>query len=640
MRGFFLIIFSTFTLFGNLIPREVLFSNPDKSGVTVSPDGKYLAYKAPFEGVMNIWVRTVGKNDDRAITKIKDRPVAGYFWTYQDNKLIFSRDYNGDENMQLFLVDISSGKTEAITQKGTMAGVLQLSNKFPEELLLETNQRDPAFFDVYKLNIKTLSQTLVFENKEGFVGYEADDNLNIRVLAKRDEHGGLDLYFKEKNKFVKTWHYSLEDADQVSIVSLSSDGDTLYYLDAKDENTKSLKSYNFTTKKIENIFSSRIADVQGVSVDIETHKPQGCIVNYLKPTFYLLDPSLQEHFDRIRTFQKDKEIGYISKDLKGKTWIICFYNDKGAAEYWLYDYKSKREEFLFTSNEKLAGYELISMEPVLIKSRDGLDLISYISRPKNQKEPGPMILFVHGGPWVRDSWGYNPYHQWLVNRGYTVLSVNYRGSTGFGKNFLNAGNRQWAKKMQDDLVDAVNWAIDAKIADPKKVAIMGGSYGGYATLVGLTFTPDLFALGVDIVGPSHVRTLIETVPPYWKPMMSMFEARVGSLSEPKFLDEISPLMRVENIKKPLLILQGKNDPRVKEAESEQIVNAMQKKGINVTYVVFPDEGHGFRVPENNIASNAIIEKFLAKHLIGQCEKIENELSNSSAQIVVGKDHLE
>lgn len=640
MRGFFLIIFSTLTLFGNLIPRDVLFSNPDKAGVTISPDGKYLAYKAPFEGVMNVWIKTIGKDDDRAVTKVKDRPVAGYFWTYQDSQLIFARDYNGDENMQLFLVDISSNKVSPITEKGVMAGVLKLSKKSPDELLILTNKRDPAFFDVYHLNTKTLEKKLVYENKEGFSDFVADENLNLKILSKRDSNGGLDLYFREKNQFTKSWHYSLEDADQVSMVSLTPDGKTLYYLDAQNENTASLKSYNFESQKKETVFASRIADIQSVSVDSKTNKPQGCVVNYLKPTFYLLDDSLKEDLEVIKTFQKDKELAYISKDLKGDTWALCFYNDKGPAEYWLYDCKTKKGSFLFTTNKKLEGYDLVSMQPVVIKSRDGLDLVSYLSRPKDQQTPGPMVLFVHGGPWVRDSWGYHPYHQWLVNRGYSVLSVNYRGSTGFGKHFLNAGNRQWAKKMQDDLIDAVNWAINTKIADPKKVAIMGGSYGGYATLVGLTFTPDVFALGVDIVGPSHIKTLLETVPPYWKPMMSMFEARVGSLSEPKFLDEISPLTKVDNIKKPLLILQGKNDPRVKEAESEQIVKAMQEKSIDVTYVVFPDEGHGFRVPENNIASNAIIEKFLAKHLGGKYQEIKNEVKNSSAQIVVGKDHLE
>lgn len=639
MRFLWVVLFTVGTLSAEIIPRDVLFSNPDKVSCSISPDGKYIAYLAPYKGVMNVWVRSIGKKDDRPLTKVVDRPIFSYFWTYKENILIFGKDNAGDENTQLFIVDIEKDKITPLTKKGKKSGVLKGSPKKPNELLLLSNARDAGAFDVFKINLETFENSLVFENKQGFIGFDADEDLTLRILTKMDEQGGVDLYFKEKDRFILTWHYDFEDSDAISIVSITPDNKTLYFLDAKGRDKSSLKAYDFPSKKVREIFSSEKSDVQGVIVNNLTKSPEGCIVNYLKPTIELLDSSLKKDFQKIKTFQNEMEIGYISRDLKDKTWVICFYKDDGPSEYWLYDRVNRKETFLFTSNQRLEKYPLVKMNPVVIQSRDGLNLVSYLSRPKDQTKPGPLILYVHGGPWHRDTWGYNPYHQWLVNRGYSVLSVNFRGSTGFGKDFVNAGNLQWSKKMHDDLIDAVDWAINEKIADPKKIAIMGGSYGGYATLVGLTFTPDVFALGVDIVGVSHIKTFIESFPPYWKPMLSNFEKRVGSLQNPEFLDEISPLTKIANINKPLLILQGKNDPRVKEMESEQIVQAMVKKKLDVTYVLFPDEGHGFRVPENNIASNAVIEKFLSKHLGGEFEKIDDALKNSSAQIVVGKEQI-
>jgi dipeptidyl aminopeptidase/acylaminoacyl peptidase len=288
------------------------------------------------------------------------------------------------------------------------------------------------------------------------------------------------------------------------------------------------------------------------------------------------------------------------------------------------------------------------MHPVVIKSRDGLELVSYLTLPKGAdpdnigrpKAPLPLVLLVHGGPWGRDSWGYDAEHQLLANRGYAVLSVNYRGSTGIGKEFLNAGNKEWARKMHDDLVDAVRWSIEEKIADPKRVAIMGGSYGGYATLVGLTFTPDLFACGVDIVGPSNLQTLLSTIPPYWAPAMELFKNRVGDPTTDDgkaLLAERSPLTHVERIERPLLIGQGANDPRVKKAESDQIVKAMQEKKIPVTYILFPDEGHGFARPENRLAFYAVAEAFLAEHLGGRYEPIGKAFAGSTITCPQGVD---
>jgi dipeptidyl aminopeptidase/acylaminoacyl peptidase len=334
----------------------------------------------------------------------------------------------------------------------------------------------------------------------------------------------------------------------------------------------------------------------------------------------------------------DGDFSIASRSELDNKWIVSYLRDDGPVAYYLYDRPSKQATYLFSNRSQLEGLQLAKMKPVIVRSRDGLSLVCYLTVPPDGTARNlPMVLLVHGGPWGRDSWGYNGLHQWLANRGYAVLSVNFRGSTGMGKEFMNAGNGEWAGKMHHDLIDAVNWAVQEGIADPNKVAIMGGSYGGYATLVGLTFTPDYFAAGVDIVGPSHVRTLLETIPPYWAPIKAMFETRVGSLSNPEYLDNISPLTKVEAIRKPLLIGQGKNDPRVKESESQQIVKAMQERNLPVTYVVFPDEGHGFARPQNNLAFFAITEAFLAQHLGGRHEPIASEVRSSSADVQAGAD---
>ncbi|MCK4754991.1 MAG: S9 family peptidase, partial [Calditrichia bacterium] len=316
----------------------------------------------------------------------------------------------------------------------------------------------------------------------------------------------------------------------------------------------------------------------------------------------------------------------------------------------LYDRSEKKASFMFTNRKKLENAKLSKMHPVVIKSRDGMNLVSYLTLPfwtdtdidARPDKPLPMVLFVHGGPWARNSWGYHTYHQWLSNRGYAVLSVNYRSSTGFGKDFINAGNLEWAAKMHDDLIDAVNWTIDQGIADKEKIAIMGGSYGGYATLVGLTFTPDIFACGVDIVGPSNLRTLLETIPPYWAPMITMFTTRVGdhrTEEGKKFLESRSPLNFVDKISKPLLIGQGANDPRVKQSEADQIVKAMQEKNIPVIYVLYSDEGHGFARPENRLSFNAVTDIFLATHLGGRSEPIGDDFENSSISVPNGKEYI-
>jgi len=370
---------------------------------------------------------------------------------------------------------------------------------------------------------------------------------------------------------------------------------------------------------------------------------------YKRREWKILDASIKADLNYLKKVA-DGEMNVTDRTLDDKHWIVAYVMDNGPVRYYHYDRPGEKAKFLFSNRKALEGQPLTRIHPVVIKSRDGLNLVSYLSLPVwmdrdsdgRPEKPVPIVLFVHGGPWARDSWGYSSYDQWLTNRGYAVLSVNFRSSTGFGKKFVNSGDLEWARKMHDDLIDAVNWAIKKKIADPKRVAIMGGSYGGYATLVGLTYTPDVFACGVDICGPSNLITLLESIPPYWKPMLDVFTTRVGDHRTDegrKLLTERSPLTYVDRISRPLLIGQGANDPRVKQAEADQIVKAMEDKNIPVAYVLFPDEGHGFARPENRIAFNAVAEAFLAKHLGGRYEPIGDDFTGSSITVPKGADQL-
>ncbi len=363
----------------------------------------------------------------------------------------------------------------------------------------------------------------------------------------------------------------------------------------------------------------------------------------------MIDPAIQADFDYLKTVA-DGEVLITSRTLDDTKWTVAYMMDNGPVRYYVYDRGNRSTKFLFTNRKSLEGVPLVKMRPLVIKSRDGLDLVCYLTLPPESDsdddgipdKPVPLVLDVHGGPWARDAWGFDSGAQLLANRGYAVLNVNYRGSTGFGKEFLNAGNKEWAGKMHEDLIDAVDWAIAQKITDPKKVAISGGSYGGYATLVGVTFTPDKFACGVDIVGPSNLLTLLQTIPPYWAPALQMFKDRLGDKETEegrKFLEERSPLNYVERIERPLLIGQGANDPRVKQSEADQIVQAMLKKHIPVTYVLFPDEGHGFARPANSLAFNAVSEAFLARQLGGRYEPVDKGFDGSTITVPVGAEDV-
>lgn len=634
-----------------LIPRQLLFGNPDKAMARLSPDGSKLSYLAPRDGVLNVFV---GPVDDpsaaKPVTHEKQRGIRTYFWAYDNKHVLYVQDTKGDEDWHVYSVDLETVEIKDLTPLEKVAARIEgVSDKFPSEIIVGLNDRDPQYHDLYRINIETGKRELIQKNTE-FAGFVTDDDFRVRFASKMTPDGSMQ-YFEPDG--AEGWKEFLEvgpdDTLTTSTAGFDKSGKKLYLIDSRDRNTSALAQIDLESGKETILASHDKADVDGLIVHPTEKNIQAVSFEYERSEWQILDPAIADDLAYLETVAEG-ELQVASRTLDDKLWIVAYVMDDGPIRYYLYDRPNKKADFLFTNREALEDQPLRKMHPVVIKSRDGLDLVSYLTLPAaadprnsgRPDEPLPMVLLVHGGPWSRDGWGYDTLHQLLANRGYAVLSVNYRGSTGFGKDFTNAGNKQWAARMHDDLIDAVDWAIAEKIADPARVAIMGGSYGGYATLVGLTFTPEKFACGVDIVGPSNLLTLLSTIPPYWAPMIQMFKDRVGDPTTQegrKLLNERSPLNFVDKIQRPLLIGQGANDPRVKQAESDQIVAAMKKKNIPLTYVLFPDEGHGFARPENNLAFFAVAEAFLARQLGGRYEPIGDDFQNSSITIPDGSDQI-
>jgi dipeptidyl aminopeptidase/acylaminoacyl peptidase len=614
-----------------LIPRDVLFGNPERTSPQLSPDGKYLAYLAPDEkDVLQVWLRTVGQQDDRIITADKKRGIHLYFWTFDGDQLIYLQDADGDENFHFYSVNIKSNIVRDLTPfQGVKAELVDCDPNFPDEILVGLNLGDPEKFDVYRINLKNGAVEFDTENPGNVVGWIADQKFQIRVASASTPDGGFDLLFREA--IDKAWeticHWGPDDEGYG--IGFSADGETLYIIGNQDANTQHLIALNLATRQETVIAENAEYDVDSIFVHPVTRVIQAVSFYKDKKHWQILDQSIANDFEAIAKIRPG-EFEVISRDLADKTWLIGYLTDDGPVYYYTYNRELKTTTLLFSNQPKLEGLPLAPMQPISYQTRDGLTVHGYLTTPVGI--PGknlPAVLLVHGGPWDRDMWGYAPEVQWLANRGYAVLQVNFRGSSGYGKAFLNAGNREWAAKMHDDLIDAVNWLVQHSIADPNKIAIMGGSYGGYAALVGLTFTPDVFACGVDIVGPSNLVTLLESFPPYWAPLKAMFSHRVGDLEkEEDFLKSRSPLFLCDRIQKPLLIAQGANDPRVKQSESEQIVNVMRQSGKPVQYVLYSDEGHGFARPENRLHFYAIADEFLAKHLGGRFEPLTDIVGHS------------
>jgi len=621
-----------------LIPRDIFFGNPEKVTPRLSPDSKRLAWIAPDDkDVLQVWIKTVGKDDDKVVTADKKRGIRRYFWAENSKILIYLQDADGDENWHAYGVDLDSGNVRDYTPfQGVRADLTATDPKFPDEILVQLNLRDRRLFDVYRLNLGTGALVLDTQNPGDVAGWGADDKLQIRAAQIQTPDGGTEIRIRGDVKSPwKTW-VKVGPDEILNFLDFTADGKSATLLSSIGSDTARVVQRNVATNSEKIIATSAEVDAGDVLIHPRTHVVQAVSFSPGRALWTVLDPSIKADFDGI-TKLSGGDFSVINRDDKDTTWLVAFTSDRGPIRYYAWDRNTKKGTFLFVHQSKLEGLQLAEMRPVVLKSRDGLNLNSYLTLPVGVAPKNlPMVLLVHGGPWARDVWGYNSTVEWLANRGYVVLQVNFRASTGYGKKFLNAGNKQWGLKMHDDLIDAVEWAIRQGYADPKKIAIMGGSYGGYAALAGVTFTPERFSCAVDIVGPSNLKTLIGSIPPYWKPIRAAFDVRMGNVDDPKdaeLIQNASPLFKADKIVRPLLIGQGANDPRVNQKESEQIVEAIDKNKGKVTYVLYTDEGHGFARPENRTDFNARAEDFLSGCLGGRVEPMAGEVYPGSTAVV-------
>jgi len=625
----------------DLIPRSVLFGNPERTSPEISPDGGSLAWIAPRDGVLNLWVAPIGGGAGaggkggaggkegvdwaaaQPVTEDKDRGIRAFAWARDGQHVLYVQDIGGDENWRLYDVDPRTLERRDLTPfEGIHATIIGTSKRRPDEVLVGINADNPQLHDVYRLHLASGELVKEIVNP-GYAGWVADEDLQVRCALAPLPDGSFNLLVRDtgEGEFRHLLTIPAEDATSFDVVSFSGDGRSMLLISAAGSNTGRLTRIDLATGDETVLVEDPEADVSGVLLHPDTRDP--LIVSVLKDrmTYVVVDESVADDLKAVRALHPG-DPSFAGRDEADKTWLIAFNVDAGSVTYFMYDRASKTGRLLFEARPALSGYELAAMEPFSFTARDGLVVHGYATFPPGLgRENLPAVLNVHGGPQVRDAWGYHPEAQWLANRGYLCLQVNYRGSTGYGKAFVAAGDREWGGKMHDDLVDAVGHAVAHGWADPSRVAIYGGSYGGYAALVGAAFTPDVFCCAVDIVGPSNLKTLLETIPPYWAPMIAQLYRRVGNPeTDEEFLWSRSPLSRARDIRIPLLIAQGANDPRVKQAESEQIVAALTEAGIDHEYMLFPDEGHGFAKPENRIKFYTAAERFLAKYLGGRHEE--------------------
>jgi dipeptidyl aminopeptidase/acylaminoacyl peptidase len=634
-----------------LIAREKFFGNPSRAAGRLSPDGKWLSWIAPRDGVLNIYVAPAADpKAARALTAETKRPIRSYFWSPDSRRILYINDKGGDENFLLYGVDVAGGEARALTPfEKTRVQIVNISNQVKDRILIGVNNRDPKWHDVYSLDLDSGKLTPVLMNMGAYSDFIADEQLNVRVAAKARPDGGSDYYRVAGGKVEAApfEQVALEDSQTTSPAGFTTDGKTLYWIDSRGRDTAAFVAQDVATGVKTVIAQNGRADIGGAMVNPKTGRIEAYGVNYLKNEWVPVGNAVKGDLAFLRS-KLTGEFAVASRTEADDKWLVGLDPGTGPSSLWLYDRKAKALTRLYTTRPELDGLPMAAMHPVEIRTRDGLNMVSYLTLPPGSdpdgdgrpNKPVPLVLFVHGGPWARDNYGFNGYHQWLANRGYAVLSPNFRSSTGFGKKFISAGNLQWGTRMHDDLLDAVDWAVARGVTTQDKVAIMGGSYGGYATLAGLAFTPDRFACGVDIVGPSNLSTLLKTIPPYWEAIRAQFYNRMGDPTTAEgaaLLHERSPLFKADQIRRPLLIGQGANDPRVNINESQQIVDALKAKNIPVTYVVFPDEGHGFARPQNNIAFNAVAENFLARCLGGRAEPIGPSLKASTAEVRYGAE---
>jgi len=596
------------------IPLEVLYGNPERAAPKISPDGNFLAFLAPVDGVLNIWVRDLATGQENPITCDRHRGIQEYGWLYDNSSLFYVQDKDGDENWNLYAVDSKTRALRAITPfQGVMVKIAGYSHKHPDEMAIVMNKDDRALFDLYKIRLGTGAIELMEKNPGNVAWWFVDLDLNVAAYQVFNDDATVDIFNKRHEPLL---HWTMSESMLSHVLGVSGGGKTLQVCDAGHSNTARLATVDVDTAEVTILCEDPRYDFGGIIQHPQSRAILAATIQRQHFDLISLDQEYAADFEALmKGLPERAAISLLRMSLDGGKWVAVASSDIKAPACYFYDRSSKEVSHLFDCYPELAKYEMAKTEPVAFNAQDGLLIEGYLTLPLKACKPSPMVLFVHGGPQARDEWGFKNTVQFLADRGYAVLQLNYRGSSGYGVAHLDAGVREWGGKMQDDLTDGVRWAIEQGIADPKRIAIFGASYGGYAALCGAAFTPDLYTAAIDFCGPSNLISFLNSIPPYWKMFKAQFEARLGDLEkDEELLKARSPLFSVDKIRTPMLIAQGANDPRVVEAESRQVAEALKERNIPCEYVVYPDEGHGFARPENRLDFYRRVEKFLAEHL--------------------------
>lgn len=620
-----------------LIDRELFFGDPEVAGAQISPDGAFIAFIKPFKGTRNVWVKKTADpfTNAKPVTADTKRPIPSYFWSRDGKYILFVQDKAGDENFHVYAVNPAEAPAAGqdvptarnLTDvKGIRAFIYAVPRTDPDAIYVGINDRDAAWHDLYKVKISTGERTLIRKNTERITVYYFDLKDQLRLATRSAENGDTEVLRVDADKFTKV--YSCNVFESCGPIRYHKDGERVYFQTNKGSGVDlvSLKLFNPTTGKEELVETDPLKRVDFGNASFSEVSDDLIATTYddERERIYWKDKGYEADYKHLQKQLPGKEINFNSSTKDEKLFLIAANGDTDPGSTYLYDRTTKKLTLQYQVRDKLNRAYLAPMTPVKYPSSDGLQIPAYLTLPKGVEAKNlPAVIVPHGGPWFRDSWGYNSFAQFLANRGYAVLQPNFRGSTGYGKKFIDAANKQWGDKMQDDVTWGAKYLVSQGIADPKRIGIMGGSYGGYATLAGVAFTPDVYAAGVSIVGPSNLITLLESIPPYWEQIRKLFYERMGDPNTPEGKAQLlrqSPLTAADKIKTPLLVIQGANDPRVTKRESDQIVIALRDRGFPVEYLVAPDEGHGFQRPVNNMAMFASAEKFLAKHLGGRFQE--------------------
>jgi dipeptidyl aminopeptidase/acylaminoacyl peptidase len=619
-----------------VLDRELFFGNPEISAAQLSPNGQYVAFLKPWSDTRNIWVKKTEEPFEaaRRVTAETKRPVAGFFFSRDSRLILYVKDNDGDENFNVWAVDPAAARAEGkevppsrnlTDAKGARAFIYDVPKKSPDTIYVGLNDRDAAWHDVYKVSISTGRRELLRKNTDRIAGWQFDLEGQLRLAVRTTDKGDTEVLKVLPEGFQTVYTCSVfetcgperfgKDGKRVYMQTNKGDADLVRLVLFDPETGKEELVESDPMKRVDfggSIFSEATDELVGTSYEDE------------RTRVYFRDKAWEADYKLLQGRFPGRDIDLGSSTADDRVLLITASSDTDPGERYIFDRTTKKLTLQYKVRERIPREHMAEMKAVRYPSSDGLEIPAFLTLPKGVPATGlPAIVFPHGGPWARDGWGFNNYAQFLANRGYAVLQPNFRGSTGYGKKFLNAGNKQWGDKMQDDVTWGVKYLVAQGVADPKRVGIMGGSYGGYTTLAGVAFTPDLYAAAVDIVGPSNLITLLDSIPPYWEAGRITFYERMGDPRSPEGKAQLvrqSPLNSAQKIKTPLLVAQGANDPRVKKAEAEQIVIALRDRGFPVEYILAPDEGHGFARPVNNMALWAASEKFFGKHIGGRFQE--------------------